>query len=1611
MAINGGYAPPGVYTQSVFESPTPQAITNARIPLFIGTGRETVVSNGIDLVRGSSSNIDQNIVEEDAQGRSVIGTNPNGTPIIGDFDGVSKQIQTKQFPIVSGDGTGTTSDSPSFVSATVNGEPVVVLSVVGATGLVSLSVAPQNGDDVRVSYFFNRTDTLIELEDLSSQVSTSKTTLRVASFNSEEGSNEYGFTNARNTLILTVDGVAHVVSLLALDTNKTENLSRLITQLNSASLGSLVADSYTTAFGSTELVLTADGSITVGNGSSNASFGFFNGQQGSSRTSTFFTHYNPIVDGSNGGVTTTSVSDIKVYVDDVEVAPSSLDGSTGAITLDLPPKIGQTVKVDYYFNNFKDQFDFIPARAVTQVTRVSETPVGGNPAVLYSEDVDWVLKDDKIIWGTSSIVSSGSVQEGATSFGSTQVSSLTKDDRIFNDEVSSVGGSLVDFKLNYIPVDGTGAGTPTSRTDVVQVKVGYTLAEALESSNVALLKVNPSTSTITLASPVLAGQKVFATYYYNVLQDAVESVGSQYTLEVIQDGGSNVGTYSVSRLGASLYNAQYQGKGADLSLSTLNFPSGSELISDARMGSGVAVSENISVKIESVEGNNALYISEGYGPYLNVASNDTMGLEIDGNTLETFRFSDPVLPTIVSNPLPYLASTNETDLGTITGDILLEIDGKAITGSLNAQANADVSHFVTAFNNASKSVPSSYTCMGSFPNEVTISAGAHDQLTLNYVGITALGVVASSSQTITLTANDYAIVDLAEHIEDQLLIAFDGVLSVLANADPDDPASSSSIKVTVDSGRLVFTLEDVKVGDEYGYLEFITTGGAGREFEHVAGIDTDSANGSQTKFGILPIANFTSSDLSGVQANGEPLRDRLVLKSRTLIGTNYVPPTNLGVTVVGGIVSTAGLVVDQSCPPIKSATLEPLFLTLDIGFGSQKAGETLPSVLVYNGEGNQSANNVLSFEFAGKTYTHTIVGSANGTEYGADALVLDIYNGFLNVEAISSSAHYHGSLLRFKMMQVENGYIKILGGSANSLFGLQEGDVVISSRVPVEACVAGLMGHSATKDASSLQKYLFSTDIKTTSTSAGEYFQKYGASFVYEDAQNRKFIGFESQSVGATSTIKFASGSALTTVGSGLKIAQNTLEQGEDPYQGFVVSSDSPSGSGSSNTSKISSNGNGQDGIVGQTYVDATTGFTFTLLQREGGLDYPTGNNATLSFSVSTTVKANGIIPVNVIAGVQLTVDNTVGANAGDTALVETFNKGGREPSIGQVYYLDIVRNKSAFGSAIFNSISDIVAEFGEISTENTLSMASYFAFLNGATQIALHQVPLASGESDLTTTQVLQAIEDVEGEVISGVNPSLIIPLVPANELILNALSRHCDIQSSLRFRSERTAIMGFNAGTLPSEAQRLSNLTRNARVRLVYPEIVSCTITNTLGVSQTLLLDGRYLAVAVASATTTGSIDVATPWTNLSLRGFNSLSRNLDAVEANLTAQNGVTVLQQKGNQIVIRQGLTTDMSSVLTKTPTVIQIADEVHRQARNLLGGYIGIKFLPSVLPQIEGRVNALFKDLTQQQIIDSFSGVSVSVDPEDPTSLLVEAFYKPVFPLLYIQFTFNIRSSI
>jgi hypothetical protein len=102
---------------------------------------------------------------------------------------------------------------------------------------------------------------------------------------------------------------------------------------------------------------------------------------------------------------------------------------------------------------------------------------------------------------------------------------------------------------------------------------------------------------------------------------------------------------------------------------------------------------------------------------------------------------------------------------------------------------------------------------------------------------------------------------------------------------------------------------------------------------------------------------------------------------------------------------------------------------------------------------------------------------------------------------------------------------------------------------------------------------------------------------------------------------------------------------------------------------------------------------------------------------------------------------------------------------------------------------------------------------------------------------------------------------------------------------------------------------------------------------------------------------------------------------------------------------------MTSVLTRLPTVTQIADYVSKGSRSILDAFVGTKFLSTRTNEVEVSLTSFFKQLIQQEIVAAFTGISATVDANDPTTLDAEAYYQPIFPLLYLVLTFNLRASL
>ena len=1728
---NGIYAPPGVYTQTNLQPPNQGAGAAARLPLIIGPGSEILTQTALEIVRGSSASVDQRVVQEDEAGRAVVSISPAGQITLGAFDGTLDRVQVRNYPIVSGNGSGTTATDTSSVAVTVNGIPVVVLNIDGARGILRLSVKPAATDDVRVTYYFNRTDTLIT-DTLSDQVTPDAGVLYGA-----VGQNYDVVTGSNDELILTIDDATALTVTVAASPVGGWTAAQVAAFVNGAATGtSLVASTAINNFGVTVLKLTADRNILIGNGSLNATLGFTTGAY-TARNKVFYVFQRPIVDGSNGGITTTDPADVTVKVNGTQVIPTAVDGQSGAVTLAFAPESGATVTVQYYFNSWQDTFDYLANRGVTEVTLCGLTPDRDD----FVENVDFVLQDDQILWGTAVTTAAGEHTAGGATFGESQVIPTLVDVREYlapceafvNTSVNPAVENRVQFVLPLTPTTGNGRNSPlgsttfnqvangrvdlpTNRPDLVFAYWGFSLQDAIERGRVTVTKVESDTATITLAEPVPVGATVYATFYYNTIQDV------EYTVTAQTAGPSGVGTYSITNQdGAQVLVPSFGSKSAGLATVQIQFPSGSERLPDVRFETPYTttdfegpVVEDVTVEFASRAATPAKYTVPSHGPYYPITSDsDVLDVAIDGGGPATsVPLSNPTgagcgfFAQVVGNEVSYDPATGGATFAIdATNDAIgLLVDGVLIQSSAAPNAVATVADYVTAINSAALSEPPVLKAVTRFSSPLEVTLNEYDRITIHYTGDVSL---ASGNLTATIvpgtyntasalaaavnTALDAAIgalpfsVAVTANTSSQLEFAlalqatatatvtafpsaatltiggqalapaggaripgannYDNTLGTVALIRADivaainDPlndftaiATASSgaggvlnltavpsgplgLPVTLASNNVDITVSGATfaVKDSNGFLEFITNGTPARDFCITAGLSTDGAAlGNQTKL-------FQGEIARRVTIGGSPLLyDRIVLRNRIVPGSGSIDGQSqldqCGLQIVGGTgANQAGLVPQERGYAGLRATVMEATTFGRVSYASQ-AANSQPELTFYAAGGVNDQNNVFKFTMDGQPYTVIFtdalgaaipVGGSADVPFGPIGLANSVLDQIDNAISGTGSVQQEGAGIRFRSGSSEASAQIVIGdGNANSTLGFTTNAASSRTVLTPQVLVSGLMANAN----ASVADYL----LAFASPDAG-YFTDLAIAKTVSDQAGADYLYLQSLTLGTASSLAFESCTALRP-GVGLGVVAGDGNVGEAAIDGFfVTSSDPANGSGSVNNSLLNS-GVGQDGQVGQTYRDLVTGLTFTILARAGGAGYPAGQSFTFKVRVNATCDSN--LPNYAVPGIQLIVANTTGVAVGDTALITTHNRSGAQPAVGDVYYVTYNYGKQDFSAQLYTRLSAIETAYGPNSPTNPVSLASYLTLLNGAVLVAVKQVPKdqdsnADGTNDSSSTAAyIAAIDDCEGALPGGVYPDILVPLKGDDTTLFAYLAKHCDIQSSIRYRAERTAICGFSAGTQPRDAGNIASSIARTRMRMVYPDIATLTVSRADATTDSYLVDGTFVAAAVAGTRVAPTVDVATPWTNTRIFGFDRLARPLDAVEQNQVAVKGVTVVENINSVIRIRQGFTTDMSNVLTKTPTVIQIADEVQKQARATLDRFVGVKFLPGITSQIEGQLSSTLKDLVAAQIITGFTGVSARVSPDDPTVCEVTAAIAPVFPLLYIVVTFNLRSS-
>lgn len=1531
------YVPPGVYTETENEAGVTGPPTGLQIPVFIGTGNETLRRTDLDLVRGSSPSVDQLITDEDVSGRFVLDdSNPDNLEL-GDVDGQTDQFKVKNFPIVQGDGSGTTTNRPQDVEVTVDGTQVAVESVTGEDGLVTLQVPPPSGSTVLITYSFNRTDTL-QTDDLSEQVSDYTAVLK------GDEPETYDINSNQNDLFrISVDGTAYDITLQNADSR---TASQIVNDIDAANISGLAASVDVDNQGRNRVQLEANGSLEILDGTANDTLGFVSGQK-TDRNRVFYTYDGPIVDGSDGGIVTNDVDDITVTVDSSVVEVASLDGSNNRLTLVDAPPVGSTVEVEYYHNTFQNTFDYLPDNDVTSVERVGNAP----GRLDFSEGQDFIVRDGKILWGTSFTIEPGITTPGSEPFDDSEISASLRGDRIFFEPVerfddlgiNSTEQDTREIQLGNIPTEGDGRDTPTEDVNKVHIYHGEDLTHARERGEVTVTRVIPEERKVVVEDTIPSQDNIFAIYWYNRLRD------DEYTVEKHQSGGVTINS---DLRAANLFNVRF---GTSTASDTISWPSGVETEPDAFIQNATdAVSETVTVTFTTTDEGQAVLLNDSIDPYdIFATESDHLAFTFNDGDNGVNDTVDPVdlntsgFGVLVSDPHDSGTTFNPSQGTDATFDF--EHEGTNYSADLTAATGSTIADMAEVI---WRSVPNETEIQGTNTESFDFTTDQDYDVTINGTNTTG---------TLTGTSSESAS-DVATSLEGDIESNTN-----LIGGDITDPSNDFDVIANSDGTVSIVASEELSVND--------SSGQANDPLEVTLGWDTGDVPNDDSINNAYTLGNTLSNTKIARTWEGSS-REYLLLRNRS-VALNPRQAEDLRIRVLTGNANSLLNFDDfQTDHAVESA----------VNKGATVVSNTITSTDISN-----LANDEDDF-----------VVSIDGTEYTVDG------SNFSGVTTLSGAATQIDNVIGSAGTAVEEpattstpGRIRITSSSNDDSSSVEIGGGPANDHLQFNEGQTGGQRKATSDEATTVMNNDTAAwaDNSTGSTdlfplaSSGEFLNASYAEAIDEEGYG-DFIEIKSFGVGTDVDITVedpSADSALNDTGIGFDIGDSaTGTAGQD---GFNVTS-------------TNSNGSSGSGVVGQTYVDDNTSLTFTV---QNPVDGGYADNDTFTLIVEEDMNVGPSLINRAIPGLEMSISNIGDVEVGDTSLVETFDKSGEEPGIGDFYYITYNHTKDDFSTKLFTRFEEIQSEYGDLDPNNPLTLASYLAVLNGAQVIGSKQVQSQPGSQQASQQAYFDAIRDLNTSIQPGITPDIIVPLTTDSEVQAQAV-KNAEIQSSQRYGNERRVILGVPSGTLPNDAKQLAEGLDSSRAVLMYPDSAIITLTDALGRETSNIVDGRYLAAAMAGSAVSPAFDVATPWTGRELVGFDRLNRDLNSTEKNQLATSGITVLNDEDPNLEVRQGFTTNTDNRLTSTPSVIAIKDFVQQQTRSTLNQFVGLKNLQGRSQDVESAVNGLMRSLVESDIITSFTGVSATPDQDDPTQLNVEAFYSPVFPLLYIPVKFTVSSN-
>lgn len=398
---------------------------------------------------------------------------------------------------------------------------------------------------------------------------------------------------------------------------------------------------------------------------------------------------------------------------------------------------------------------------------------------------------------------------------------------------------------------------------------------------------------------------------------------------------------------------------------------------------------------------------------------------------------------------------------------------------------------------------------------------------------------------------------------------------------------------------------------------------------------------------------------------------------------------------------------------------------------------------------------------------------------------------------------------------------------------------------------------------------------------------------------------------------------------------------------------------------------------------------------------------------------STGTLTVPVLFNTSITIENgTAAAALGFTpgSLVSAPSR----PALGVTYFANYEWAKAVGdGQNSFEPQFFLVQNFGTITgamgnvgggdsqTANmsghwTLPIAAQIAQLNGASIVCLMQMNPADGANASQVRAALQKLFIPHIDIIVSLDAA-------DNALLIPDLTAHVQTASATINRLECTTFIGLPASANPDDATMLGYATAASSNRVVMVNQVNTTYTMFIGTDTVAsTVDGTMMAAALAALRTNPAFDVAQPLTRSIVSGI-ATTNTLAQAEKVILSNGGVLIVDNISGSPKVVFGTTTSFDTILNQLYQVTEISDYCAQTLRGLLDPiFIGQKLLADTPSQVETVSGAIMQSVQDARIINSFVQPTATVNPTQPTQILLQVGIQPVLELDTILITLGLN---